>query len=197
MNTRDTWGCVTAAMTARTPIPHLIDNYLARTGWAKSSKNGWTTTQYGSTAWLPAIPPDAAAEIPALPPGTLNGLVQRQLAQLDIERDNTVIDVLLRLELLEGRSWTAIWTDIAGPSDVPNPAPPTLAEQAARIAADLNDLDAYIEKHNSITGQWWPSVAVNIDADTVITAYPTRRSDVPLRCAQGIAGASTSDTRPC
>ncbi|WP_433717030.1 hypothetical protein ACQP2U_42515 (plasmid) [Nocardia sp. CA-084685] len=180
------WEYVTAVMTTGTPVSHQVAAYLHRTGWNRQPAGGWETTVNGARAWLPDIPADPEAGVPPLPAGAVNGLVQRQIAQLLIERDTTMVEILLRLEVLENRSWTQVWSDITGPpARVPTPAPPTLLEQAAQITFELADLNAYSGVDGNTTGHWWPWVALDLGDTDVITAFPTHPRDVPTAMAPG------------
>ncbi|WP_194838889.1 hypothetical protein [Nocardia sp. XZ_19_369] len=174
------WYSVTDLMNANTQVPHRIGTYLRRTGWTPHPETGWAKTVDGTPVWLPAIPADPEDEVPPLPTGVVNGLVNRQITELLAERDTTVIEVLLRLEAIEQRSWTQIWTDINGPAAIPTPAGPTLTEQAATITAELADLHAYTGiGDDSPTSTAWPWVAIDLSADEVITARPTLPREVP------------------
>ncbi|MFD6356615.1 hypothetical protein [Nocardia tengchongensis] len=171
------WSCLLDR--TDTPVRDLVEAYLRHTGWTQPNETGWTNPQYGIDAWLTALPRDRATDLPAIPAGTtLNGLVQEQLALCGEAFDNQLTSMMLVLEIHENRSWTTIWADITG-RPAPTPTPPTLTEQACQIIGSLDDLGAYVTIRDSVSRQWWPQVAVDIDANTVITAYPTRPRDVP------------------
>ncbi|WP_159080858.1 hypothetical protein [Nocardia suismassiliense] len=188
------WDCVNALMNADPQAPRRVETYLRRTGWTRHPDRGWTTTVDSEPAWLPPIPEDPDTDVPLLPAGVVNGLVQRQLALLDNERVTKVIEVLLCLEILENRSWTQTWCDINGPAQIPTPVPPTLDEQAKRIAADLADLHPYILHLHSIIGRRWPSVSVDLSQEHVITARPALPSEVPEYSSPGDCWSIDLDT---